>query len=243
MNRRLTSTAVKARRFEPATSLDFFPTAPWATRAFCEHVMPVVSPYADRFKATAWDPACGMLHMSRVLEEYFERSVYASDIFDYGQGVSTFDFLDRSVAPLTVDWIITNPPFKSGAQFVERALDLAGVGVAMLVRTQFLETVDRYRSLFQRRPADLIAQFVERVPMHRGRWVVNGKTATSYCWLVWLRHREHARSRAAAHFGQGFIWIPPCRQKLTRPDDVLRFGGCVDIPKKHKAWRPERMAA
>ncbi|HHV69036.1 MAG TPA: hypothetical protein GXX48_15510, partial [Ochrobactrum intermedium] len=115
--------------------------------------------------------------------------------------------------------------------------------VAMLVRTQFLETADRYRQLYQKRPADLIAQFVERVPMHRGRWVVNGKTATSYCWLVWLRHREHARSRAASHFGQGFIWIPPCRQKLTRPDDVLRFGGCVDIPKKHKAWRPERMAA
>lgn len=37
---RLTSTAVMARRVEPADSLDFFPTPPWATRAFCEHVMP-----------------------------------------------------------------------------------------------------------------------------------------------------------------------------------------------------------
>lgn len=243
MDRRLISTAVMARRFEPPTSLDFFPTPPWATRAFCEYVLPVVSPYSDRFKATAWDPACGMGHMMFALDDYFEWPVFGSDIFNYRIGRPVLDFLGPRDPMIQTDWIITNPPFKDGAQFVMRALELASVGVAMLVRTQFLETADRYRQLYQKRPADLIAQFVERVPMHRGRWVVNGKTATSYCWLVWLRHREHARSRAAAHFGQGFIWIPPCRQKLTRPDDVLRFGGCVDIPKKHKAWRPERMAA
>lgn len=32
------SPAVAAQRSEPADSLDFFPTPPWATRAFVQHV-------------------------------------------------------------------------------------------------------------------------------------------------------------------------------------------------------------
>ncbi|YBV97546.1 SAM-dependent methyltransferase [Phyllobacteriaceae bacterium JZ32] len=241
MNRRLISTAVKARRHEPANSLDYFPTPPWATRAFAEHVMPVIMPLPDRFACSAYDPACGEGHMSGVLEEYFGQT-HASDVFDYGQPVVA-DFLDRSAVLPDADWIVSNPPFNLGAEFIRRALECARVGIAMLVRTQFLEGQDRHRSLFTVRAPDLIAQFVERVPMHRGRWVVNGKTATSYCWLVWRRHREHDRMRAAAKYGHGFIWIPPCRRRLTRSDDVLRFRGCMDIPKKHPAYRPERKAA
>lgn len=231
MNARLQSTAVMARRVEPADSLDYFPTAPWGTRALCEHVLPR---FEQRDAATglfplmAADPACGEGHMALALREYFPL-VSASDVFNYGFGGVT-DFLhpDTSLAPR--DWIITNPPFNLGPEFVLAALDLARRGVAMLVRSAFLEGEGRFAKLYRRTPPHLIGQFIERLPMHRGRWVINGTTATSYCWLVW--HKASPRPADPA-----FTWIPKSRKPLSKPDDWLRFNGCVDVPKTHAVMK------
>lgn len=235
MSRELKSTAVMARRTEPSGGLDYFPTPPWATRAFCEHVLPAVWPHPDRFSCGALDPACGEGHMSRVLAEYFDY-IHESDIFDYGQA-QVANFLREPGCFAPADWIITNPPFNLAAEFVDRALSIAQRGVAMLIRMQFIEGEKRFKRLFNVRPPHLMAQYSERVPMHRGRWVINGKTATAYTWLVWLKHPEHDRIRAAAKYGSGFQWIPPSKWKLTRPDDVLRFQGCQDLPKTHAAMK------
>lgn len=232
MNARVTSTAVMARRADPADSLDFFPTPPWATRAFCTHVLPaIVAPDDPVGLHSAWDPAAGEGHMALALADYF-REVHASDIFADGYGFGRkADFLHPDFLWRPADWIVTNPPFNQGADFVFKALELCRVGVAMLVRVQFLEGQDRHATLFRRRPPLKIAQFVERVPMHRGRWVCNGKTATAYAWLVWLKYPPHAAIGA----DPGFMWIPRCRRALTKHDDVLNFRGCVDVPKKHRA--------
>lgn len=232
MTARLSSTAVMARRVEPANSLDFFPTPPWATRALCAHVLPVAWPWPDAFNCAAWDPACGEGHMAVALSEYFSAAL-ASDIHGYGFGDHVSDFLhpDPAYWP-EADWIISNPPFNLAAEFVARAAGRARRGVAMLVRTQFAEGQDRYRKLFRDMPPQIDAVFAERVPMHRGRWVVNGSTATSYCWLVWL-----TRPRGGEWRWTRRMWIPPCRKKLTKPDDWLRFGGCMDIPKSHRVMQ------
>jgi hypothetical protein len=220
------STAVVARRSEPADSLDYFPTPPWATRAFCEHVLlPLAGP--DVFKGDAIDPACGEGHMALALRDYFNL-VTASDIHPYGFG-GVNDFLHPGAIYAPRDWVITNPPFNAAAEFIHRALTIARVGVAMLVRTQFQEGQERYRAIFARRPPVVIAQYAERVPMHRGRWVVNGKTATAYQWMVWLREPHHG--------DPCFRWIPPCQAQMSRHDDWLRFGGCIDLPKKHPALK------
>jgi hypothetical protein len=211
------STAVVARRSEPADSLDYFPTPPWATRAFCEHVLPAAWPYPDAFR-DVWEPACGEGHMAAALGEYFT-CVLASDIFPYGYGEVGDFLLDE------LDWIITNPPFNHAEKFVRRGLEIARRGVAVLVRTAFLEGQGRHRNLYSKRPPQLVAQFVERVPMHKGRWVPNGKTATSYCWIVWLRHPPHNWLHTR------MIWIPPgCRKALTRHDDAARFGAATPAP-------------
>lgn len=225
MNARTHSTAVMARRVEPAGSLDFFPTPPWATRAFCEHVLNRVE---DRLTITAWDPACGEGHMALALEDYFD-TVHASDIFRYGYG-GVSDFLHPdAMQPLDVDWIVTNPPFNLATEFVLRALKLARRGVAMLVRMQFLEGERRLEALFSRhRPAG-IYQFAERVPMHRGRWVVNGSSATAYTWIVWRA--------GSSNMPPEFHWIPKSRGALSNHDDWLRFSGCEDLPKDHAAMR------
>ncbi len=225
MNFQRTSTAVMARRVEPADSLDFFPTPPWATRAFCTHVLPAFEPAPLQY-LVAVDPACGEGHMALALEEYFGQ-VEASDIFDYGYG-TVADFLHPDHPGYAqCDWIITNPPFNLAGDFIRQALKLARRGVAMLCRTQFQEGEDRHATIFAPHPPVAIAQYIERVPMHRGRWVVNGKSATAYEWFVWLK--EPAGHRTA------FQWIPKSRLVLSRHDDWLRFSGCMNLPKTHAA--------
>jgi hypothetical protein len=127
-----------ARRREPPAALDYFPTPPWATRALFKHVLLVLGVGAVN---SAWEPACGEGHMAAVIAE-FASSTTASDIFDYGYGVVPVDFLFDAPAARP-DWIITNPPFSLACEFTLRALDLAREGVAMLVRTQWIESVGR----------------------------------------------------------------------------------------------------
>ncbi|MCW5697898.1 MAG: hypothetical protein KIS96_14355 [Bauldia sp.] len=243
----LTSTAVMARRAEPADSLDYFPTPPWATRAFAHHVLPIVEERPAE-TLTAADPACGEGHMALALAESFG-FVLASDIFGYGFGhVADFlhpdrDFLAENFAP---DWIVTNPPFNLALAFIRQGRRLARRGTAMLVRLQFLEGEERYEELFCGDPPQLVMVYAERVPMHRGRWVINGTTATAYCWLVWRDSSAPPLSSSSLVAGGDperrwhrplFGWIPKSRQRLAKPDDWIRFMGCMDLPKEHAAMK------
>lgn len=79
----------------------------------------------------------------------------------------------------------------------------------MIVRTSFLEGVGRYQNLFSTNPPSIVAQFSERVPMVKGRLTATGSTATSYCWLVWVKGAT----------GTKLVWIPPCRKALERDGD------------------------
>lgn len=110
MNAFTTSTAVMARRLEPADSLDFFPTPPWATRALMQNVLPRFeppSPSDGQFAVNAIDPACGEGHMAPALRERMAM-VTAIGVFPYGfGGVADFLHPDQTYAPR--DWIITNP--------------------------------------------------------------------------------------------------------------------------------------
>lgn len=201
-----TSTAVMQRRREPHDSLDFFPTPPWATRALIKHVLPRTE--AAYPMQVVWEPACGAGHMARPLSEYFH-AVHSSDVHSYGFGQVT-DFLwPGTKAPGPIDWVITNPPFRLAERFVHRGLDFAQHGVAVLVRTAFLEGHERWKSLFSVRPPAIIAQFVERCAIVKGRVDPRASSATAYSWLVWTRRGD----------GPQFVWIPKCRKELERTED------------------------
>jgi len=123
--------------------------------------------------------------------------------------------LDIAHCPFVPDWVVTNPPFNLALEFVQRARQEARRGVAMLVRTAWLESEGRYSGLFQKSPPAEVALFVERVPMVEGRWDPEASTATSYCWVIWDRTRAGPTVLS---------WIPPGRRSvLTKPDDVGRF--------------------
>ena len=199
-----TSHAVMSQRVEPSDSPDDFPTPPWATRALIEHI---IGP--ERVHSlTCLEPACGAGHMAKPLKEYFA-DVKCADAYDYGYAPIR-DFLSYPYETNAVDWVITNPPFRLAEEFVQRSLDVAREGVAMLVRTVFLESVGRYNRLFSKNPPSVFAQFVERVPMIRGRLDIKATTATGYAWLVW-EHRAGMQSK--------LDWIPPCRRTLEKPED------------------------
>ena len=199
------SSAVMAQRSEPHDSLDFFPTPPWATRA-------LLNALGDRdlinISQSCWEPACGEGAMVGPLSGCF-KTVYASDVHDYGAG-AVGDFLWPHDGPV-YDWIITNPPFRLGAEFALTAIERARVGAAFLVRTAFLEGGERLTKLFQPHPPFMILQFAERVPMVKGRLDAKASTATSYCWIVWLNSYQNSETH--------FAWIPPCRKALERSGD------------------------
>ncbi|MHB0769847.1 class I SAM-dependent methyltransferase [Bradyrhizobium sp. 1.29L] len=200
-----TSHAVMAQRIEAADSLDNFPTPPWATRALMEHVIADAGPFR---KLSCLEPACGAGHMARPLKEYFGK-VKASDIHAYGYG-SVADFLSAPIQAGSVDWVITNPPFRLAEDFIKRARIVARHGVAILARTVFLESVGRYREIFEQSPPAKFAQFTERVPMVKGRLDAKASTATGYAWIVWEKREAEAPR---------LMWVPPCRKKLERSGD------------------------
>lgn len=211
------STAVMQRRVEAHDSLDDFPTPPWATRALCEFID---GQGIDLSGMICREPAANRGHMVRPLAEYFAH-VEASDVHDYGAGFQVADYLFGHLPP-PVDWTITNPPFRLAAQFIERALDSSDVGVAVIVRSAFLEGQDRCTDLFTKHPPAFVLQLSERCGMFKGRLMrlgtkftdAEGKersaaTATSYCWIVWLHGEIDTRLR----------WIAPCRDRLDHASD------------------------
>lgn len=230
--RGLASTAVMARRVEAPDSFDDFPTPPWAGRALVEHVLIGGGFRREQLAGMSlWEPAANRGWLMSGLAEYF-REVHVSDILDYGElpGLALCDFVlpsDRDAEKRAAwpkgggpDWVISNPPFRLGVEFIQSALAVARVGVAMLVRTAFLEGIERYRTLYanpgptRTRPR-IVAQFSERVPMVRGRYDPDASTATSYCWMVWGTSNWGMPS-----LDTRLVWIPPCRDALQRPEEM-----------------------
>lgn len=213
------STAVMQRRVEAPDAADDFATPPWATRAAIEIIK---ARFAGDWisKLDVREPCANRGFMVRPLAEVF-RKVHPSDVFDYGSGYPLVDYLFPGPM-VAAAWTLMNPPFNLAADFILKSFETPDwEGSAAFVRTGFLEGQGRYRDLFNVRPPTLIAQFVERVVLHRGaprdpdvlywdgaQWK-KPSTATSYVWMFWVKGVPP----------QPFHWIAPCRNRLTRPGD------------------------
>ncbi len=207
------SYSVMNQRSESANSLDDFPTPQWATRALYRKVLDFEKMGGNCVNpkdTTIFEPTCNRGYMVRPLQEYFG-TVIASDVFDYGCGFEVNDFLFDFYNFSKVDWVITNPPFNHAEEFIAKSLTISRHGCAMLLRSNFAETVGRYNRLFSKNPPSTIAQFSERVPMVKGRIDKKASTATAYAWFVWQPYRVENDTK--------FIWIPPCRKELEKDSD------------------------
>lgn len=114
--------------------------------------------------------------------------VLSTDLIDRGYGCGGVDFLTEDNV-YDCD-IITNPPYKYGKEFVEKALQVVGDGhkVAMFLKLQFLEGKTRGK-MFEKYPP-------KTVYVSRGRLLcaknadfdgmrAGGGSAVAYCWFVW----------------------------------------------------------
>lgn len=221
-----TSSAVIQQRSEASDSLDDFPTPPFATRAICEFLQ---SLGFDLGMSDCREPCANRGHMVAPLREYFGH-VMASDVFDYGYGFRVEDYLFGHDAHWDrTDWTFMNPPFRLAQEFIDRAIRLSRVGVAVICRSAFCEGQDRYDELFGPNPPSYELQFAERVVMLKGRLVrantidpfaekpgTKASTATSYSVLIWLKaDRGNVDTRKR--------WIAPCRLRLERPGDYPEY--------------------
>jgi hypothetical protein len=159
---------------------DLYETPPEAVRALL-----VAEPLPD----VIWEPACGPGSIVRVLRST-GRQVYATDLVDYDspdQDQAGWDFLMETQLPIGVKAIVSNPPFKNGAEFVAKGLALCPK-VIMLLRLAFLESAARSDILDGGQLAR-VHVFRNRLPMmHRDGWDGPKSTNTmAFAWFVWDR--------------------------------------------------------
>jgi hypothetical protein len=231
--------------------LELFPTPPWATRALFECVLPrIFSTIGASRIDSCWEPAAGLGHMAETITEYCYETI-VSDVADYpledgsrmsDHGLQVIDFLGAP-PPMPADWIITNPPFKQTEGFLQRALKQASRGVALLQKQTWLTGGERFAEVYLETPPDLVAQFVERVPMCLGGYDPRGSTATDYAWFIWLQPeglaeagRDWAERRQNAPKGWlQLLLIPPGRRDAYIRARDLQLAETRRLP----GWHPD----
>lgn len=184
---------------------DDFPTPPWAIRAFFKYVASELVGKPLTFN----EPACGRGFMTQVLKEQ-KFKFMASDLLDYKRGFKVEDYLTSKPKPYDV--MLTNPPYKLANEFVLKAMGEAKIGVAVLLRTIWLESTTRHASLFGPNPPTVVAVFSRRMQAAHGKLIRGGGAMMSHSWFWWDKRVKTKQSR--------LTWIPPNAQKeLDRDSD------------------------
>lgn len=145
---------------------------------------------AEKLPRLIWEPAAGRGAIVRPLQAA-GHDVLATDLVDYGCGYpSGVDFLIPGIAESYFNGqeaIVTNPPFKNAAQFIERALTFVPY-VACLLRLAFLESEAR-RAILDEAPLARVRVFRKRLPMmHRDGWQgAHSNSGMAFAWFIWDR--------------------------------------------------------
>ncbi|HKU53077.1 MAG TPA: hypothetical protein VJQ25_11450 [Nitrospira sp.] len=134
-----------------------------------------------------WEPAAGDGAIVKVLR-HAGFDVFASDIVKYGNFecnaiMDYFEFVfTRSHDNVG---IITNPPFLRAVEFAEKALSEVNY-VALLLRTNFLESTSRL-PFFRSNPPSTVWISSRRLPMmHRFGWTgPQAPSNTCHAWFIW----------------------------------------------------------
>jgi hypothetical protein len=167
-------TAENKRRTNAERGHDAYFTPPEAVRALL---------HIEAAPAVVVAPCVGDGAIVKILEES-GRYVEGADIVDYGwPGTVVEDFLTSRpvVAP-----VVTNPPYLAAEQFLKKILDDGCPYCALLLRTNFLESVRR-KVLLDASPPARIWNSSRRLPtMHQFGWTGNKVSSNVfYSWFVW----------------------------------------------------------
>ena len=157
--------------------LDQYFTPGWAVRELLKHVnlegTRILEPCAG--EGGIWKPLRARLKKIQLVTNDIDPTMDTELNFD----ATTAEFWD---IPLSVDWVITNPPFSAGFDILWRARQRAKKGVAFLMRLSFLEPTKKHPrgAWLHQNPPDLL------VVLPRYSFTGDGKTDSVACaWMVW----------------------------------------------------------
>jgi len=140
---------------------------------------------ADHLPRQIWEPAAGDGAIVRPLRQA-GYEVIASDVADYGLddckvGV---DYL-RAKRPDKAEAVVTNPPYKLAMRFAEKAIGEVPY-LALLLRTNFLESTSRMPFFQRHQPARLWISSRRLPMMHRLGWTgPRAPSNTCFAWFIW----------------------------------------------------------
>lgn len=153
---------------------DFYATDPRAVEMLCD---------LERFSDKIWEPCCGQGYIAKVLigRGY---DVFATDLCDRGFGEPNHNFLTEEYGTVDMD-IVTNPPYSSAQQFVEKALNIVGNGhkVVMFLKLTFAEGKSR-KELFKKFPPKTVYVSSSRLECGKNGLFGAG-SAVAYAWWCW----------------------------------------------------------
>lgn len=166
--------SVKERQNE-----DYYATEPAAAEWLLK-IEPIVK------SKPVWECASGEDHLANVFKEngYLVRT---SDLIKRLDTTEELDFLAQGEK-----WdgtIITNPPYKMAAQFVEKAMETVTLGnkVCMFLKIQFMEGKGR-RDLFRKYPPKTVWVLSSRLMCAKNgdfEEMMKEGSAVAYAWYVW----------------------------------------------------------
>ena len=161
-----------------------------------------------------WEPAAGDGAMVRPLRGA-GYTVIASDIADYGleDCEAGLDYL-KAKPPPDAQGIVTNPPYKPAERFARKALREVPY-VALLLRTNFLESAKRLPFFREHEPARIWIS-ARRLPMmHRFGWsgLRNNYSNTCHAWFIW--DSRSTQRRIVDWFDWKELTVTPAKKSIS----------------------------
>lgn len=186
-----------------------------------EAVFSLLAIEAEHLPTSLWEPAAGDGAIVRPLRAA-GYEVIASDIADYGLDdcLVGVDYL-KAKGRAGVEGIITNPPYKLAVQFAEKAVREAPY-LALLLRTNFLESTARLSFFRKHQPARIWISSRRLPMMHRHGWQgPRAPSNTCFAWFIWDARSPNKRivdwfDWKSATPGRGDPGLPDQRRRKLR---------------------------
>lgn len=163
---------------------DYYATPPIATKCLINKV-----DYLDK-NIIILEPCCGQGHISKCFIDS-GYTVISKDLIDRGFGEPNRNFLTDDYGVNNKYNIVTNPPYKYAAEFVDKSMNIIADGCycIMLLKLTFLEGKTRLK-MFKKYPPKHVYVFSDRVNCAKnGDFVKEPERggAACYAWFVWQK--------------------------------------------------------
>lgn len=129
------------------------------------------------------EPCCGLGAISKPMVGRGIK-VDSIDLYDHGYGTPGIDFLSFTPEK-EYDFVVMNPPFKLTEEFMDKALQVAKVGVVMFNRLTTLESIGRATKFANGEwPLAHVHVFGYRVSCPEGPEMKPSPNSVAYAWYV-----------------------------------------------------------